>query len=212
MVHTPSSPRLAVLIDADNVSADLADALFKKISELGEPTIRQAYGALNGADWGGWREAMKAYAITPMLHLKVSSQKNGADIALAIDAMDFLQAGNVDGFCIVSSDTDFSRLAARIRARGSIAYGFGDQRVTADARQYFSSFFELSVEPKETKLDFLLKLYAELSSGDARVLLSRFGTALKAAGPPFETGKLSKLLDGTGAFQRDQVHVWRKSA
>ncbi|MFT3810173.1 MAG: NYN domain-containing protein [Micropepsaceae bacterium] len=206
-----TSLRLAVLIDADNVSADLADALFRKVSEHGEPTIRRAYGALGGADLGGWREALKAHAITPLPHLRVSSGKNGADIALAIDAMEFLQLRNVDAFCIVSSDNDFSRLAARIRERGSIVFGFGDDRVTPEARRFFSKFFDLSATPSDPRLAWVLKHYSEVSNGDSRVLLSHFGKALKAAGPPFEYKRLSKLLDELGAFDRNEQYVSLKS-
>ncbi len=207
MALPPTRLRLAVLIDADNVAGALSDMLFAKISELGEPTIRRAYGALAGQDRGGWHQAMLDHAITPLPQLNIATKKNGADIALVVDAMDILHDQSVDAFCIVSSDRDFSRLATRIRDRGKLAYGFGDSRIDSKTKLSFSAFFDLEAVRVDARLVLIERLYAELARGKDRVLLSALGKALKAAQPPFTYGKLSKLLDELGLFERDQTHV-----
>jgi len=110
-----NSPRLAVLIDAENASARIADALFSEIATLGEASARRIYGDFSSAQLSGWTKVLARFAIQPQQNFANTKGKNSGDIALVIDAMDLLHSGRFDGFCLVSSDADFTRLASRIR-------------------------------------------------------------------------------------------------
>lgn len=126
MAETPiRDARLAVLIDADNASADDLANLLVEIAKYGTATVRRAYGDWALPTLANWREPMLAHSVQPMQQFSYTKRKNATDIALVIDAMDILHSGTVDGFCIVSSDSDFTRLVARIREQGLAAYGFG---------------------------------------------------------------------------------------
>src|SRR3954470_22331450 len=122
------SPRLAVLIDADNASARIAQGLFEEIAKLGEASVRRIYGDFSDAHLKSWTGILSTHAIMPHQNFAYTSGKNASDIALVIDAMDLLHSGRFDGFCLVSSDSDFTRLAARIREQGVDVYGFGEQK------------------------------------------------------------------------------------
>lgn len=129
---TAARPHFAVLIDAENISAALADPLFKAIDLLGTAPLRRAYGDFASCRLKSWHEAILRHAIDPR-QTTIAGAKNAADICLAIDAMDLmLGGGRLDGFCIVSSDSDFTRLATRIREQGLEIHGFG--RATARRR------------------------------------------------------------------------------
>lgn len=138
MADTPTwgqrgaNPRLAVLIDADNVPAAIADGLFDEIATLGDATVRRIYGDFAGPHLGKWREVLAAHAINPTQQFAYTKGKNASDITLVIEAMDLLHDGRVDGFCLVSSDSDLTRLASRIREQGLVVYGFGAEK-TPDA-------------------------------------------------------------------------------
>lgn len=120
--------RLAVLIDADNASTrSIADVLVE-IARFGVPTVRRAYGDWTVETLRPWKEALVEHSIQPIQQFAYTSGKNATDSALIIDAMDLLHAGHLDGFCIVSSDSDFTRLASRIREQGMRAYGFGERK------------------------------------------------------------------------------------
>jgi uncharacterized LabA/DUF88 family protein len=125
-----SNPRLAVLIDADNAQAavPIIDELMAEVSRYGTATIRRAYGDWTTDNLKKWKAVLHKQAIQPMQQFSYTSGKNSTDSAMIIDAMDVLHAGNVDGFCIVSSDSDFTRLANRIREAGMTAYGFGERK------------------------------------------------------------------------------------
>ena len=122
------STRLAVLIDADNASAKIVDDLFKEIAKIGEASVRRIYGDFTGDRNKSWTKVLAEYAIQPQLHIANTTGKNASDIALVIDAMDLLHAERLDGFCLVSSDSDFTRLASRIREQGVAVYGFGEKK------------------------------------------------------------------------------------
>ncbi|RJS45331.1 NYN domain-containing protein [Nocardioides cavernaquae] len=120
--------RLAVLIDADNARSRLVSEILEELAKYGTPTVRRAYG-----DWGSphlktWRELLNSHAIQPIQQVAYTKGKNATDSALIIDAMDLLYAGNVDAFAIVSSDSDFTRLATRLRESGKTVYGLGEQK------------------------------------------------------------------------------------
>ena len=136
--------RLAVLIDADNISAALAGDIFKKVYAIGMPIARRAYGMVNCfALDGGWAKAQREYGVVARPQLSNVSGKNVADIALVIDAMEFLYRNPCEGICIVSSDSDFSALAAKIREGGKSAYGLGGVKTPASFRNACTKFFEL---------------------------------------------------------------------
>ncbi len=117
--------RLAVLIDADNAQASLAEALFAEIARYGSATVRRAYGDWTTTNLTQWKETLLKLAVQPIQQFRYTTGKNATDSALIIDAMDLLYSGNFDGFCIVSSDSDFTRLATRLRESGQLVYGFG---------------------------------------------------------------------------------------
>ena len=133
-LRTPSR-RLAVLIDADNTSPSIADGLFDEIAKIGEASVRRIYGDFSGQRLKSWADILSQHAIIPHQNFAYTAGKNASDIALVIDAMDLLHSGRFDGFCLVSSDSDFTRLAARIREQGADVYGFGAQKTPESFRQ-----------------------------------------------------------------------------
>ena len=134
------APRLAVLIDAENASPRIAEALFTEIATLGEASARRIYGDFASAQIMGWTKKLAAFAIQPQQNFANTKGKNSGDIALVIDAMDLLHSGRFDGFCLVSSDADFTRLASRIREEGVDVYGFGEQKTPESFRQACTRF------------------------------------------------------------------------
>src|SRR5690606_13901738 len=135
MASESRSPRLAVLIDADNASARIVDGLFDEIAKLGEASVRRIYSDFSSPHSKAWTEVLTRHAIIPQQQFAYTKGKNASDITLVIDAMDLLHTGRFDGFCLVSSDSDFTRLAARIREQGVDVYGFGEQKTPESFRQ-----------------------------------------------------------------------------
>jgi hypothetical protein len=133
-------PRLAVLIDAENASARIAEALFTEIATLGEASARRIYGDFASPQLAGWTRVLARFAIQPQQNFANTKGKNSGDIALVIDGMDLLHSGRFDGFCLVSSDADFTRLASRIREEGVDVYGFGEQKTPESFRQACTRF------------------------------------------------------------------------
>lgn len=123
--------RLAVLIDADNGQASVIEELLTEVARYGTATIKRAYGDWTTSNLQGWKEVLHKMAVHPVQQFRYTTGKNATDSALIIDAMDILHSGRVDGFCIVSSDSDFTRLATRIREAGLVAYGFGERKTPA---------------------------------------------------------------------------------
>jgi len=127
-METKKDLKLAVLIDADNVPYSNVKEMFEEIAKYGTPTFKRIY-----ADWtkptvSGWKKVLLENAITPIQQYSYSAGKNASDSALIIDAMDILYTGKVDGFCIVSSDSDFTRLATRLREAGMKVIGIGEKK------------------------------------------------------------------------------------
>lgn len=120
--------RLAMLIDADNASASVVKELLEEVAKYGTATVKRAYGDWTTPNLVGWKEHLHRHAIQPMQQFAYTKGKNSTDSAFIIDAMDLLYAGNVDGFCIVSSDSDFTRLATRLREAGKVVYGLGERK------------------------------------------------------------------------------------
>ncbi|WP_305785489.1 NYN domain-containing protein [Symbioplanes lichenis] len=125
---TETSARLAVLIDADNAQPAIVDGLLAEIANYGTAHVKRAYGDWTGTGLRGWKDQLLAQSIQPIQQFAYTSGKNATDAAMIIDAMDLLYSGRFDGFCIVSSDSDFTRLASRIRESGLIVYGFGERK------------------------------------------------------------------------------------
>ena len=122
------NPKLAVLIDADNASASLVKELLEEVAKFGTATIRRAYGDWTGQQLAGWKDQLNRYAIQPIQQFAYTRGKNSTDASLIIDAMDLLYADHVDGFCLVSSDSDFTRLATRLRESRKVVYGLGERK------------------------------------------------------------------------------------
>lgn len=120
--------KIAVLIDADNVSDKYIKYIFDEISNLGMPTFKRIYGDWTKPQLGSWKTVLLNYSITPIQQYSYTTGKNATDAALIIDAMDILYSNNVDGFCIVSSDSDFTRLATRLREAGMYVVGMGEKK------------------------------------------------------------------------------------
>jgi len=119
---------LAVLIDADNAQPSILDGLLSEIAKYGTANVKRIYGDWTLPHLKGWKEHLLQYSIQPIQQFGYTSGKNSTDSSLIIDAMDLLYTGKFDGFCIVSSDSDFTRLASRIREAGLIVYGFGERK------------------------------------------------------------------------------------
>ncbi|MRD46615.1 NYN domain-containing protein [Caenimonas koreensis DSM 17982] len=122
------TPRLAVLIDADNASASVVKELLEEVAKYGVATVKRAFGDWTTQNLVGWKAHLHLHAIQPIQQFAYTQGKNSTDSAFIIDAMDLLYGGKVDGFCLVSSDSDFTRLATRLREAGKTVYGLGERK------------------------------------------------------------------------------------
>lgn len=134
---------LAVLIDADNTSAKYSGAVLDEAAKYGRPTVRRAYGDWSSDRLKGWRDELNRRAIQPIQQFAYTSGKNATDFSLVIDAMDLLYAGHVDGFVLVSSDSDFTRLATRLQESGHPVFGIGRRATPAAFQQACTQFIHL---------------------------------------------------------------------
>lgn len=227
MAIEPRAPRLAVLIDADNASARIAPGLFEEIAKIGEASVRRIYGDFSGTRLKSWADVLATHAIMPHQNFAYTSGKNASDIALVIDAMDLLHSGRFDGFCLVSSDSDFTRLAARIREQGVDVYGFGEQKTPESFRQACRRFIyteNLLPEapapnrpvradtPKAPALkspsaarDLIRTAISQLDDDDGWVALGRVGQRLAVLASDFDPrtygqAKLGDLVEQAGGF------------
>jgi uncharacterized LabA/DUF88 family protein len=151
-VTDSDTTRLAVLIDSDNTTASLSTELLEEIAIYGTPTIKRAYGDWTTQQLAGWKEELLRHAIQPVQQFAYTRGKNSTDSALIIDAMDLLYAGNVEGFVLVSSDSDFTRLATRLRESGRTVYGLGRRNTPAPFVAACDRFIYLDLlgqEPEE---------------------------------------------------------------
>jgi uncharacterized LabA/DUF88 family protein len=218
---------LAVLIDADNASARIADGLFEEIAKLGEASVRRIYGDFASARLKAWSDILAKHAIIPQQNFAYTSGKNASDIALVIDAMDLMHSGRFDGFCLVSSDSDFTRLAARIREQGIDVYGFGEQKTPESFRQACRRFFftenllpeatsgpdrtpvKKSLQPPSAAVPLLRKVIDQMDSDDGWVNLGEVGKRIINLFPDFDSrtyghAKLSDLVAKSGSFEVDR--------
>ncbi len=123
-----NAARLAVLIDADNAQPTIVDELLAEVARYGTAHVKRAYGDWTGTSLKGWKDRLLAQSIQPVQQFAYTTGKNATDSAMVIDAMDLLYSGRFDGFCLVSSDSDFTRLASRLRESGLTVYGFGERK------------------------------------------------------------------------------------
>jgi hypothetical protein len=128
IVAETATDRLAVLIDADNAQASILPELLAEVARYGIASVRRAYGDWTTQNLSGWKTHLQKHAVQPVQQFAYTTGKNATDSALIIDAMDLLHSGGFDGFCLVSSDSDFTRLATRIREAGLVVYGFGETK------------------------------------------------------------------------------------
>jgi uncharacterized LabA/DUF88 family protein len=127
-VVNENAARLAVLIDADNAQPAIIDNLLAEVARYGTASVKRAYGDWTGTSLKGWKDQLLAQSIQPVQQFAYTTGKNATDSAMVIDAMDLLYSGRFDGFCLVSSDSDFTRLAARLRESGLTVFGFGERK------------------------------------------------------------------------------------
>jgi len=227
MTMEPRAPRLAVLIDADNASARIAAGLFEEIAKIGEASVRRIYGDFSSPRLKSWADILAAHAILPHQNFAYTAGKNASDIALVIDAMDLLHSGRFEGFCLVSSDSDFTRLAARIREQGVDVYGFGEQKTPEAFRQACRRFIYTEnllpeapaaaeperpdarpasvARPPSAAAPLLRRAIAQLEDEDGWVSLGGVGQRLSALAPDFDPrtfghAKLVTLVEKAGAF------------
>ncbi|MBQ4761411.1 Maebl [Pectobacterium odoriferum] len=144
--------KLAVLIDADNAQASMCNELFSEISKYGVANVKRAYGDWTTPNLKGWKTHLHKNAIQPIQQFSYTTGKNSTDSSLIIDAMDLLHSGNLDGFCLVSSDSDFTRLANRLRESGLTVYGFGEEK-TPEAFISACNLFIKTENLKKTGVD-----------------------------------------------------------
>lgn len=220
------APRLAVLIDADNASAKIADGLFEEIAKIGEASVRRIYGDFSNARSKGWADTLSRHAIIPQQQFSYTTGKNASDITLVIDAMDLLHSGRFDGFCLVSSDSDFTRLAARIREQGVDVFGFGEQKTPESFRQACRRFVYTEnllpgapysqnaapatkpLHPPSSATPIITKVIEQMDSEDGWVPLRAVGNQLANLASDFDPRtfgfhKLSDLVRKTNSFEID---------
>ena len=136
---------LAVLIDADNVPYSNVKGMMEEIARYGTPSIKRIYGDWTKPTVSGWKNVLLENAITPIQQYSYTTGKNATDSAMIIDAMDILYAGNTDGFCIISSDSDFTRLAIRLREASKKVFGFGEKKTPGAFKAACDKFIYLEI-------------------------------------------------------------------
>ncbi len=225
------SIRLAVLIDADNAQPSIVEGLLSEITKYGTANVKRIYGDWTLPGLKGWKEVLLQHSIQPIQQFGYTSGKNATDSALIIDAMDLLYTGKFDGFCIVSSDSDFTKLASRIRETGLIVYGFGEKKtpkafVSACDKFIFTEVLRSkdssdekivrktkSQLTRDTNLVNLLRNAVEASSDDSGwAHLASVGSNIAKQAPEFDPRnygykKLGELVSASKLFKIDEKTV-----
>lgn len=226
-------PRLAILIDAENVSPKFAAGIFKEIARLGDAPVRLIYGNLSGSNLKGWADVLPDHSLERRDQIRAVKGKNSADMAIVIDAMDLLQDGRINGFCLISSDSDFTGLAARLRRGGADVYGFGEKKTPDCFRRACDRFILLedllpenallkqraaplpvlpnskALKPPSAAIPILKEALSQIESEDGWALLSSVGHQVSELLPDFDVrtyglNKLSELVRETDAFKIDK--------
>jgi uncharacterized LabA/DUF88 family protein len=179
--HKQAQIMLAVLIDADNAQPAITEGLLSEIAKYGVASVKRIYGDWTSTKLGGWKEVLLEHSIQPFQQFAYTKGKNATDSAMIIDAMDLLYTRRFDGFCLVSSDSDFTRLAARIREEGFMVYGFGEQKTPKSFVSACDKFIftEVLRTQEDTEPSVKRKRTIELK-GDTK-LVNLFRTAIEAA-------------------------------
>lgn len=221
--------RFAVLIDADNVSDKYIKAIFDELSNHGVITYKRIYGDWTKPNLSSWKSILLNNSITPIQQYSYTSGKNSTDSAMIIDAMDILYSGQVEGFCIVSSDSDFTRLVSRLRESGMYIVGMGEQKTPAPFIAACNKFKYLEIISKNeendnisckdkqncvntqvTKLSKISKtiisIVDETSDDSGLSSLSEVGNILQKRYPDFDVrnygfSKLTKLIESLNKFE-----------
>ncbi len=220
--------KLAVLIDADNAQPSIVEGLLADIAKYGTANVKRIYGDWTVPGLKGWKEVLLQYSIQPIQQFRYTSGKNATDNAMIIDAMDLLYTSKFDGFCIVSSDSDFTKLASRIREAGLFVYGFGERKtpkafVSACDKFIFTEVLRIKDDDSEiisrkttselkqdTKLVNLLRNSVEASSDDSDwAHLASVGSNIAKQAPEFDPRnygykKLGELVVATKLFQIEE--------
>ena len=224
----PSQNRLAVLIDADNAQASITEGLLSEIAKYGIASVKRIYGDWTTPSLSGWKSVLLEHSIYPVQQFRYTVGKNATDSAMMIDAMDLLYTKRFNGFCLVSSDSDFTRLASRIREEGLLVYGFREKKtpkafVSACDKFIFTEVLrfqdnsEPPVKPKtsnelkrDTKLVILLRNALEAASDESGwAHLGAVGSNIAKQAPEFDPrnygyGKLGELAVAIKLFDVDQ--------
>lgn len=223
--------KLAVLIDSDNVSHAYVKPMLEEIARYGTPTIKRIYGDWTQPEATGWKNVLLENAITPIQQYRYTSGKNSTDSTLIIDAMDILYTERVGGFCIVSSDSDFTRLATRLREAGMLVIGIGEEKtpapfIAACDRFVFLEIIAPKPEPEEEKkkpapqqpqrpkvpkdIRQLVRNSAnDVADEDGWAFLGEVGTMILRKNPAFDSrnygySKLSEFVKTLGIFEVDK--------
>jgi len=226
---------LALLIDGDNASPRVIAGLLAEVAKYGAAGVRRIYGDWTKPNLGGWKDCLLEHSIQPIQQFAYTTGKNATDGAMIIDAMDLLFTGRFDGFCIVSSDSDFARLAARIREQGVIVYGFGERKtprpfVTAcDKFIYFDVLNRPEEDPPATPaareeakakakrnakdkalVAMLRTAIAAVSDETGWANLGRVGSHVAKQSPEFDArnygfARLSDLVEATGIVDSERI-------
>lgn len=234
-IITESNASLAVLIDADNAQATIIEGLLSEVAKFGVASVKRIYGDWTTPNLGQWKTTLLNHSIQPIQQFRYTTGKNASDSAMIIDAMDLLYTNTFDGFCIVSSDSDFTRLASRIRESGKRVYGFGEKKtpqafVAACDRFIFTEIFTLSDNSEnekettklpgnklrqDTKLVNLIRSAINTASNeDGWASLGPVGSNIVKNAPEFDPrnygyGKLSELVKAIDLFEieKQQTHL-----
>lgn len=220
--------RLAVLIDADNAQPLIIEELLVEIAKYGTANVKRIYGDWTGSHLKGWKEVLLLHSIQPIQQFRYTVGKNATDAAMIIDAMDLLYTDRFDGFCIVSSDSDFTKLASRIREAGLVVYGFGERKTPEPFVSACDKFIYVEVlkkakddrpafRPKssntlkqDAKLVNLLRNAVDASSDESGwAHLGPVGQNIAKQAPDFDPRnygyrKLGELISATKLFQMEE--------
>lgn len=223
--------KLAVLIDADNAQPGIVEGLLTEIAKYGTANVKRIYGDWTIPDLKGWKEFLLQYSIQPIQQFRYTTGKNATDSAMIIDAMDLLYTNRFDGFCIVSSDSDFTKLASRIREAGLFVYGFGEKKtpgpfVSACDKFIFTEVLRSKDEDavkinrktaselkQDSKIVNLLRRAVENASDDSGwAHLASVGSHIAKQAPEFDPRnygykKLGELVAATKLFQIEEREV-----
>ena len=170
MAQNEDQAKLAVIIDADNSQPAIIDGLIAEIAKYGNASVKRIYGDWTSSRLNGWKDSLLKYSIQPIQQFAYTTGKNATDSAMIIDAMDLLYTANLDGFCIVSSDSDFTRLASRIKEAGLTVFGFGERKTPAPFVSACDRFIYTEILRSETSSSGPKKKSAKDIKGDTKLM------------------------------------------